>query len=147
MAGKPDPRPPRRVKASQAEWEAIKSRYGHVRCVVCGRPGQSLHHLVPKSQGGDDLPINLVPLCGSGTTGCHGIFETHSKGYSEVAGDLRDFICRDPERWAYVHGKLGDRGFDRRYPHPRIFVPCPHFDCTLAAHHSGNHINMDGNHF
>ena len=56
------------------------------RCVRCGiailpRP-HSIHHRRPRGMGGSkdpatDLPANLVSLCGSGTTGCHGQVEGH----------------------------------------------------------------------
>lgn len=45
------------------------------RCRV--RPAESLHHRLRKSRGGRLIEdaFNLVPLCGSGTTGCHGDVE------------------------------------------------------------------------
>lgn len=52
------------------------------RCRVCGVPGRlapigilNRAHLVSRSRQGDDVEENLVPLCGSGTTGCHGAFD------------------------------------------------------------------------
>jgi hypothetical protein len=49
------------------------------RCVRCGLhlEGQrySLHHRKPRGQGGPDTPANLISLCGTGTTGCHGWVE------------------------------------------------------------------------
>ena len=33
------------------------------RCAYCGRVGDTLDHVVPKSQGGEDLPSNLVVCC------------------------------------------------------------------------------------
>ena len=47
----------------------------------CARCGHSLannaHHRKNKSQGGQDVLSNLVLLCGSGTTGCHGWVTGH----------------------------------------------------------------------
>lgn len=50
------------------------------RCVICGqtvvnRPG-SLHHRRPRGSGGSkasdtNSPVNLIVLCGTGTSGCH----------------------------------------------------------------------------
>ena len=42
----------------------------------------SLQHRAPRGMGGTknpviNSPVNLVTLCGSGTTGCHGWVETH----------------------------------------------------------------------
>lgn len=54
-------------------------------CERCGETflgGYSIHHRQPRGMGGSALaaandPTNLVLLCGSGTTGCHGWIETH----------------------------------------------------------------------
>lgn len=55
-------------------------------CVRCGRyvgpfGDYSIHHRRPRAMGGTkrpetDLPANLITLCGSGTTGCHGQVES-----------------------------------------------------------------------
>ena len=45
------------------------------RCFWCGRPlGDALnvHHRLLRSHGTDNRAGNLIALCGSGTTGCHG---------------------------------------------------------------------------
>ncbi|MGV0785194.1 HNH endonuclease [Mycolicibacterium sp. XJ775] len=42
------------------------------RCEICGEPANNAHHRRNKSQGGQDRLANLMLLCGSGTTGCHG---------------------------------------------------------------------------
>lgn len=52
------------------------------RCRRCGAPTWQIHHRKPRGMGGtrDPLindPSNLVLLCGSGTTGCHGWVEMH----------------------------------------------------------------------
>lgn len=49
------------------------------RCVKCGRPivGGSRHHRQLRSQGGKHTVENLILLCGSGTTGCHGWVHHH----------------------------------------------------------------------
>lgn len=80
-------------------------------CRVCGTQWyRSLHHVVSRSLGGDDVADNLVPLCGTGTTGCHGLVE---------AGD--PWACtRLAERlsageWRYVVGKKGVGFMERRY--------------------------------
>ena len=42
-------------------------------CERCGKWGaNNAHHRKNKSQGGPDTLSNLVLLCGSGCTGCHG---------------------------------------------------------------------------
>lgn len=56
------------------------------RCEKCdGGPdtfGWSVHHRVPRGMGGSrneqlHLPANLILLCGSGVTGCHGWVESN----------------------------------------------------------------------
>src|SRR5688572_18767891 len=54
------------------------------RCVRCGAPAQgdrgvawSLQHRKKRSAGVDNRPCNLIVLCGSGTTECHGWVESH----------------------------------------------------------------------
>lgn len=59
-------------------------------CVGCGLGimglergvGWSIHHRIPRGMGGTkdpkvSSPANLIVLCGSGTTGCHGDVESH----------------------------------------------------------------------
>lgn len=52
------------------------------RCFRCGKPvgphwpGYSFHHRQSRSQG-VNTPDNLILLCGSGTTGCHGWVHAH----------------------------------------------------------------------
>lgn len=57
------------------------------QCVRCGKylgplDDYSIHHRRPRGMGGSrdpetDQPANLLTLCGSGTTGCHGAVEAH----------------------------------------------------------------------
>ena len=51
-------------------------------CERCGRPATNVHHRRPRGMGGTKDPTihdpsNLVALCGSGTTGCHGWIESN----------------------------------------------------------------------
>lgn len=72
-------------------------------CVRCGRslwsvPG-SRHHRKPRSVAGlseRHTAANLVLLCGSGTTGCHGWVHSHVAD-AEAHGWLLS-ACQDPER-------------------------------------------------
>ncbi|MGH1563075.1 HNH endonuclease [Mumia sp. DW29H23] len=53
------------------------------RCVRCGKGGQlTIQHRIGRGMGGTRDPkvaavSNLLALCGSGTTGCHGWVEHH----------------------------------------------------------------------
>ena len=51
-------------------------------CVRCSKVGTNIHHRRPRMMGGTSDPRvndarNLIVLCGSGTTGCHGWIESH----------------------------------------------------------------------
>ena len=53
------------------------------RCMVCGRPANNHHHIVPRSAGemsvdGRRLSKPTILLCGNGnTSGCHGLAHQH----------------------------------------------------------------------
>lgn len=72
---------------SQGIREIVMER-DYYRCVRCGlsvsgEPGKdfSIQHRIPRGMGGSrdprlNLPANLILLCGSGTTLCHGEVES-----------------------------------------------------------------------
>lgn len=79
-------------------------------CFRCGRPlrfedrgiGWSAHHRKPRGMGGTSDPrigniANLLVLCGSGVTGCHGWVESH-RAIAEHFGYLirRGSVIRTP---------------------------------------------------
>lgn len=118
-----DPKPRARFVANPRQWaklrrDLIGSTYA--KCAGCGEffaaARLSLHHLIPRSLGGDDLAQNLVPLCGTGTTGCHGEFETRGKGWLDVAAGIRAWLAARPLAVAYVTEKKGDSFLNRYYP-------------------------------
>lgn len=105
---------PARKVASRKEWDAIVGeKDGPCRC--CGGKRESFHHLVPRSQRGDDVAANVVSLCGSGTTGCHGILTQRLAGWQVVAAAIRHSLTPLEER--YVVAKKGRWWLDREYPH------------------------------
>lgn len=68
------------------------------RCsaVLRGEPGVgfSVHHRRPRGMGGSrrhnvTSPVNLVALCGSGTTGCHGAVESNREAAFEAGWLVR----------------------------------------------------------
>lgn len=90
---------------SQAIRQLVMERDGFqcVRCgnVVSGEPGvgYSLQHRIPRGMGGSrdprlNLPSNLVLLCGSGTTGCHG--EVESRRLEAREGGFALWRSQDP---------------------------------------------------
>ena len=113
-SAKPDPKPRKRYRATKQEWADMHLAFKGSPCRVCGEPFQSLHHALPKSLGGDDVLVNLAPLCGAGTTGCHGLIEAR---HAATRAALRRNLT-DANRW-YLEYRLGERAdawLDRNYP-------------------------------
>ena len=107
-----DPKPARRVKADKAGWERIREEKINGRsCRVCvAFLAATAHHLVPRSLGGDDVEDNLVGLCGSGTTGCHGLVEARDPWACSLLG-----LRLEPAERDYVIGKKGADFLARYY--------------------------------
>ena len=105
-----DPRPERRYRATQAEWDEIRAHFAGGPCYAClDHPWRELHHVLPRSQGGDDVVVNLVALCSD----CHRRIEA------------RDAVCRASlraslmaENLDYLRFRLGETWLawlDRNY--------------------------------
>lgn len=108
---RPDPKPAPRIVSDKAGRRKVMAEG---RCRLCGYAAElSRHHLVPKGQQGDDVDDNIVPLCGSGTTGCHGDVEHWTSGArSKLRGRLT------PAELSYIERKKGVAWLDKRYPRP-----------------------------
>lgn len=80
-----DPRPRARVK----DPELLRALHLVWReCVLCGAVDPlSLHHISKHPR--DDVIGNLCMLCGSGTTGCHGLVEARDE---DTVRELGAFI-------------------------------------------------------
>jgi hypothetical protein len=73
-------------------------------CDLRGNRGEgwSTQHRLPRGRGGDrnpriNLPSNLLIVCGSGTTGCHGLVEDQLRAASyEVGWLLHRCACALP---------------------------------------------------
>ena len=50
------------------------------RCILCGRPIEYYHHILPKHKGGSDTPENLVGLCNA----CHADVHTHKQSLDRI---------------------------------------------------------------
>jgi hypothetical protein len=83
----------KKTGASEEVRQKVFMRAGW-RCEKCGKRLNdngyiSVHHRKPRGMGGSkgielNLPSNLMLLCGSGTTGCHGYIESHrSEAYEQ----------------------------------------------------------------
>lgn len=103
-----------RHKATSGEWERIiAAKFGV--CRGCGEHKPvTFHHLVPRSLGGDDVPDNILPLCGHGTAGCHGKIEDHSNGWRETAARIRSSLT--PAELNYAIATKGEYWLSRYYP-------------------------------
>ena len=70
-------------------------------CVVCGKPSQTCHHIVPRhngllykrdtEHGTFILRSPLIALCGSGTTGCHNDFHGGARLHIRWVWDEPEF--------------------------------------------------------
>lgn len=112
----PDPKKSsRRIVNPRA---VFAGKVAHPWCAACGRRGADGHHVLPKDRGGDDVEANVVSLCGSGTSRCHGAH--HGNPYVEN-GERRDAewvnvrigrtLDRErPDTISYLVGKLGNDG-------------------------------------
>lgn len=92
----------------------------HGCCEACGKVGaNNAHHRKNQSQGGPDTLGNLMLLCGSGTTGCHGIITVHPQRALQLGFTVPRWVD-DPStvpvwRWSRELGQplrvvLGDDG-------------------------------------
>lgn len=85
------------------------------RCRACGIQGPlNRAHLVARGQRGDDVPENIVPLCGSGTWGCHGALTDHRPGWPLIAANLRENLTQ--VEIDYCVAKKGWDWLNRVYP-------------------------------
>lgn len=108
----PDPRPPKRIKATKAEWEQIREHFGDACCVATGLPYQHLHHIAfRRADSGDDVIENLAPL----TNEAHERLHKRAPGWERVAAAIRQYVIVDNARRRYAEDKLGER-FNSRYP-------------------------------
>lgn len=111
----PDPRPPRRYKATFEEWKQIREHFADSTCVSCGLAYQHLHHVAfKKADRGDDIVENLAPMCFS----CHDRFHGRAPRWERIAAAIRTYVWSRQSRLNYVLGKMGRDKFDARYPMP-----------------------------
>lgn len=92
------------MTAAEVAWTEAKCRpivyaragLGDARMARCEKCGQreplSMHHRRKRGQGGTWAPSNIVVVCGSGTTGCHGWIErnptnANAEGWGLGRGD------------------------------------------------------------
>lgn len=83
------------------------------RCRVCGARTLAVdaHHVVPRSQGGDDVAENLVPLCAPWEPSCHRLVTENDP---DALRALRAAL--EADEIAYVISRKGEAWLDARYP-------------------------------
>ncbi len=104
---------------------ALHERAGS-RCEICSKPANNAHHRRNRSQGGKDALSNLMLLCGSGTTGCHGRVTMHPKWAAENGYAIRGKVDAPESVPVWIRGercRLGDDGTVT--PIPGVEVSCP----------------------
>jgi 5-methylcytosine-specific restriction endonuclease McrA len=104
-----DPKPAKRYRATPEEWAGIHRAFVKEMCWVCGRMWSDLHHILPRSQGGDDVIACLAPLCRQ----CHTRVEARD---SEARSKLRGALM--PSNLLYLEEKTVDAvaWLNRQYP-------------------------------
>lgn len=98
----PDPKPSARVRDPDL---LRRLHFEFEECVLCGRVDFSIHHVLKRSQGGDDVRSNLLALCGHGTAGCHGLVEGADRAACAALGRYLD--AERPDTIAYLAVRLG----------------------------------------
>ncbi len=111
--GGPDPKPEKRI-VDVVAMRRFRKNSAPV-CQVCGKPwpryAMSIHHIVPRSQGGDDVEANFAYVDGHGSSGCHGCLESRRNG---ARFRLRQVLSQ--AQVDYVVAKKGQAWLDRHYP-------------------------------
>lgn len=129
LTRKPRSKRSRRPADSGPDEATVRLVWGHDQgcCVRCGTIlwpagrgfGWSVHHRVLKSHGVNNSPTNLILLCGSGSSGCHGMVHSRPRTYRAEGG----WILRSTDnpaqvavllagsRWVYltVDGRYADK--------------------------------------
>ena len=74
------------------------------QCARCGVRASNWHERLPRGRGGLRDRFNAVPLCGSGTTGCHGLITANPAWATANGWTVTGYMVRG----RYI-------GADRRY--------------------------------
>lgn len=91
--------------------DALRER-AHDCCEICGVWGaNNAHHRRNQSQGGPDILSNLLLLCGSGTTGCHGRIGREPAIAGWLGWTITDTTPPDCVRVLRFDLVTGERGF------------------------------------
>jgi hypothetical protein len=109
-------------------------------CRVCGGPASNFHHAPPRSLGGINVADAGGPVCGSGTTGCHGELE-EGDAVARVAYGQN----MTSDEIAYVLWLFGEaRGRQYLEDEYGVAVPPLHAVWRGAAHYRRPRVVYDG---
>ena len=79
------------MNITKAQRELLRLRSQGV-CELCGADqATNFHHRKNRSQGGGNELSNAMHLCGSGTTGCHGMVTEHPTDSFDNGWSVRSF--------------------------------------------------------
>ena len=106
----PDPKPAARHVATTEEWERIIDLKGGPCRAGTGSYWVDYAHVVPRSQGGDDLPDNIIPLGHI----AHMLYHDKRKGWEHVAHKIRASLTTGEV--LYVLRKKGQDWLNKHYP-------------------------------
>lgn len=109
-AARHDPKPEKRYRATKQEWESIREAFSEDCCWVCGGEWTELHHILNRSHSGDDVVVNLAPVCQE----CHRRIEARDP---QARSLIRQALM--PSNLAYLRYKLGENTegwLERHYP-------------------------------
>jgi hypothetical protein len=116
----PFPKRPRVVNRSVQPRDPSPLMRGE--CPCCRRPTRDLSraHVVPKGLYGDDVPENVVWICGDGTRGCHGVLTHRNLGdhgltHEHVASAFVAYVRTLEETVAYIADVKYDGWLDAYY--------------------------------
>lgn len=121
---------------------ALRERAGDC-CEICGVRANNAHHRRNKSQGGRDTLANLMLLCGSGTTGCHGNVTMNPKWAAESGYTIRGTVDEPETVPVLIRGErciLEDDG--SVVVIPPVTAVCP--DCPVWARNPSHFPDRDG---
>lgn len=100
-------------------------------CELCGRgDANNVHHRRPRGMGGTRLewvnePPNLLFVCGSGTTGCHGFLESNRLQAYEMGWLLRMGMMADQVPFTDLAGRWWLLRGVEKWPVEFGFTPPP----------------------
>lgn len=54
----------KKKRQREKAWNYLLAKFGTTDCLICGKPGKEIDHVIPVTWGGTSDNWNLQPLCG-----------------------------------------------------------------------------------